>query len=245
VRCWRLLCIVAVPRGIKFLALNGVYDPTSAKGARGCCVCSDNLRTNTEALTQLKRIATALGEARTREELIPFISEPQEDNDEHLLVLAQELGGLLGNVGGSEYGHVLLAPLETLTGSDENAVRDAAVQSIQGIVKDMSKAHVLEYVLPMLSRLTQGCYPQRVAACALCADVQQCVSSEDAAGIRSDFEQLTKDPLPVVRRAAAANLARQAQTASDEHIDSLIHTFVQMAQDGASPCYSTPHHTCL
>jgi serine/threonine-protein phosphatase 2A regulatory subunit A len=147
-------------------------------------------------------------------------------------VLAQQLGGLLGNVGGSPYGHILLAPLETLTGSDENAVRDAAVESIQGIVKDMSKEHVLEHVLPLLSRLTQGCYPQRVAACALCADVQKCVSSDEAAGIRSDFEQLTKDPLPVVRRAAAANLSRQAQTAGDEHIDSLIHTFVQMAQDG-------------
>ena len=202
-------------------------------------MCSDNLRTSTEALTQLKRIASALGEARTRDELIPFVSEPQEDNDEHLLVLASELGGLLGNVGGSPHAHILLSPLEQLTGSDENAVRDAAVQSIQGIVKEMSKEHVLERVLPMLSRLTQGCYPQRVAACALCADVQQCVSSEDAAGIRSDFEQLTKDPLPVVRRAAAANLARQALTAGDEHIDSLIHTFVQMAQDGTYTCHAT------
>jgi serine/threonine-protein phosphatase 2A regulatory subunit A len=153
------------------------------------------------------------------------------------------LGGLLGNVGGSPYGHILLAPLEILTGSDENAVSDAAVDSIQGIVKAMSKAHVLEHVLPLLSRLTQGCYPQRVAACALCADVQKCVSSEEAAGIRSDFEQLTKDPLPVVRRAAAANLSRQAETAGDEHIDSLIHTFVQMAQDGMFACQTAAHGT--
>ena len=194
--------------------------------------CRDNLRTSTDALRQLKRIALALGESRTREELIPFVTEPQEDNDEHLLVLAQELGGLLGHVGGTQFAGTLLSPLEALTGSDENSVRDAAVDSVRSVMKDMSKPHILQHIIPLLSRLSKGSYPQRVAACALCADVHQYISSQEGASARIEFEALTKDPLPVVRRSAAANVARLAETAGPDHTDGLVRIFVQMAQDG-------------
>lgn len=198
--------------------------------------CRDNLRTSLGALRQLRRIAVALGESRTREELIPFITEPQEDNDDHLHLLAQVLGDLLEQVGGTQYASTLLMPLEALTGSDENSVRDAAVDSIRHIMTHMSKPYILQQILPLLSRLAKGSYPQRVAACELCAHVHQYISSQEGASARIEFEGLTKDPLPVVRRAAAANVANLAEKAGPDHTDGLVRIFVQMAQDGEHCC---------
>jgi hypothetical protein len=47
-----------------------------------------------------------------------------EDEDEVLTALAEELGNFVEYVGGPEYGHVLLAPLENLAAIEEPLVRD-------------------------------------------------------------------------------------------------------------------------
>jgi hypothetical protein len=47
-----------------------------------------------------------------------------EDEDEVLLALAEELGNLIGHVGGKQNVHVLLMPLETLCAMEEALVRD-------------------------------------------------------------------------------------------------------------------------
>ena len=49
-----------------------------------------------------------------------------EDEDEVLTALAEELGSFVEYVGGPEYGHVLLAPLENLAAIEEPLVRDKA-----------------------------------------------------------------------------------------------------------------------
>ena len=47
-----------------------------------------------------------------------------EDEDEVLTALSEELGNFVEYVGGKEYGHVLLSPLENLAGIEEPLVRD-------------------------------------------------------------------------------------------------------------------------
>lgn len=66
----------------------------------------------------------ALGHARTREELIPFLDESLDDEDEVLQVLAGELGTFSEHVGGPLYAHVLLAPLAHLAAVEETLVRE-------------------------------------------------------------------------------------------------------------------------
>ena len=51
-------------------------------------------------------------------------TESVEDEDEVLTALSDELGGFVEYVGGPEYGHVLLSPLENLAGIEEPLVRD-------------------------------------------------------------------------------------------------------------------------
>ena len=47
-----------------------------------------------------------------------------EDEDEVLTALAEELGNFTEYVGGPEYGHILLQPLENLAAIEEPLVRD-------------------------------------------------------------------------------------------------------------------------
>nr|CAG4643131.1 EOG090X049L [Ilyocryptus agilis] len=78
---------------------------------------SSKLRLN--SIKKLSTIALALGIERTRSELIPFLTDTIYDEDEVLLALAEQLGALTPLVGGSEYVHCLLPPLESLATVEE------------------------------------------------------------------------------------------------------------------------------
>ena len=52
--------------------------------------------------------------------------ESVEDEDEVLTALSEELGNFVEYVGGPEWGHVLLSPLENLAAIEEPLVRDKA-----------------------------------------------------------------------------------------------------------------------
>jgi hypothetical protein len=57
--------------------------------------------------------------------------ESVEDEDEVLTALSEELGNFVEYVGGPEWGHVLLSPLENLAAIEEPLVREkASVQDI-------------------------------------------------------------------------------------------------------------------
>ena len=58
----------------------------------------------------------------------PFI-ESVEDEDEVLTALSDELGGFVEYVGGPDFGHCLLSPLENLATIEEPLVRDKVSES--------------------------------------------------------------------------------------------------------------------
>lgn len=90
------------------------------------------------------------GEERTRRELIPFVNESVDDEDEILLALAEELGEFVPLVGGAQHAHCLLPPLEALATVDETVVRERAVASICGITAQMPHGAAEEHLLPLL-----------------------------------------------------------------------------------------------
>lgn len=53
-----------------------------------------------------------------------MLVESVEDEDEVLTALSEELGKFVEYVGGPEYGHVLLSPLENLAAIEEPLVRE-------------------------------------------------------------------------------------------------------------------------
>jgi hypothetical protein len=85
---------------------------------------SDDVHLRLASIRRLSTIALALGPERTREELIPFLQDQLDDEDEVLLVLAEELGGFAEYVGGNEWAFLILGPLENLAAVEETLVRE-------------------------------------------------------------------------------------------------------------------------
>ena len=86
---------------------------------------SEDTQLRLNAVHRLSTIALALGPERAREELIRFLQENLDDEDEVLFALAEEMGKNFEHyIGGPEYGHLLLPLLETLAGTEETLVRD-------------------------------------------------------------------------------------------------------------------------
>jgi serine/threonine-protein phosphatase 2A regulatory subunit A len=85
---------------------------------------SDDVSLRLTSIRRLSTIALALGPQRTRDELIPFLQDQLDDEDEILLALAEELGAFGEYVGGKEYAHLVLGPLENLAAVEETLVRE-------------------------------------------------------------------------------------------------------------------------
>jgi serine/threonine-protein phosphatase 2A regulatory subunit A len=95
---------------------------------------SDDKKKRVNAVKNLSTISIALGKERTRNELLPYIMDLMDDEEEILIVLAQSLdGNFLDYVGGPLFAPHLFKPLERLCEIEETTVRDKAVDSIKNI----------------------------------------------------------------------------------------------------------------
>jgi len=62
-----------------------------------------------------------------------------EDEDEVLTALSEELGTFVEYVGGPDYGHVLLSPLENLAAIEEPLVREKVSFPTSGLSRVMPR----------------------------------------------------------------------------------------------------------
>eukprot|EP00887_Chlorella_sp_A99_P004032 scaffold11.g4032.t1 len=200
-------------------------------------VLIDELRNEDVALRlnsvkRLGTIALALGEERTRRELVPFLNENSDDEDEVLLVMAEELGRFVPLVGGAEYAHFLLLPLETLSTVDETVVRDKAVESLVTVASTMPQRDIMEHFVPLIKRLASKEWTARVSATRLFAPAYPRVDEGVHADLRATFVRLCKDDTPMVRRAAAQSLGAFAEVVAPECVSAeLVPVFRELTQD--------------
>ena len=84
------------------------------------------------AVQNLDTICIALGKERTRNELMPYIMDLMDDEEEILVELAGTLNGkFLDHVGGPLFAPHLFKPLERLCETEETVVRDkVSIKSI-------------------------------------------------------------------------------------------------------------------
>lgn len=111
---------------------------------------NEDIQLRLNSIRRLSTIARALGEERTRKELIPFLSENNDDDDEVLLAMAEELGMFIPYVGGVEHARVLLPPLEGLCSVEETCVREKAVESLCRIGSQMKESDLVESFIPLV-----------------------------------------------------------------------------------------------
>ncbi|THH17009.1 hypothetical protein EW146_g3728 [Bondarzewia mesenterica] len=166
---------------------------------------SEDVQLRLNAIHRISTIALALGPDRAREELIPFLQDSVDDEDEVLLALAEELGKNFDDyIGGHEYAHVLLGPLENLSAVEETLVRDKAADSITKVAEVLSQEQIEQYYIPLLKRLSHGeWFTSRTSSAALYAPVYPKVSPAIQEELRKGFAALGSDDTPMVRRAAA------------------------------------------
>lgn len=111
---------------------------------------NEDVSVRLNSIRRLSTIARALGVERTRNELIPFLNECNDDEDEVLLAMAEELGDFVPHVGGQEHAQVLLLPLETLSTVEETVVRDKAVESLCKVGSQLDSPSKAEHFAPLL-----------------------------------------------------------------------------------------------
>lgn len=109
------------------------------------------------SISRLGTIALALGEDRTRSELVPFLSENIDDEDEVLLAEAEQLGNFVPYVGGPQHAYLLLPLLENLATVEETVVRDKAVESLCKVGAQLPDATINEGFAPLAKVSTQTC----------------------------------------------------------------------------------------
>uniref|UniRef100_A0A0K0D3C6 HEAT repeat protein n=1 Tax=Angiostrongylus cantonensis TaxID=6313 RepID=A0A0K0D3C6_ANGCA len=190
-----------------------------------------HLRLN--SIRRLSTIALALGVERTRNELIQFLTDTIYDEDEVLLILADQLGNFTPLVGGPDYVHCLLPPLENLATVEETVVRDKAVESLRKIADKHSSSALEEYFIPMLKRLATGdWFTSRTSACGLFSVAYPRVSPAIKAELRNLFRQMCRDDTPMVRRAAASKLGDFAKVFERDYLVEELHSmFSDLAAD--------------
>jgi len=180
---------------------------------------NEDVQLQLNSMKKLTTIALALGVERTRTELIPFLTDSMCDEDEVLLALAEQLGKFIPLVGGQEWAHCLVPPLEGLACVEETVVRDKAVESLKIIAEKHSNADVEQYLIPLLKRLATGdWFTSRTSACGLFGVIYPRVSNNLKQELRSSFATLCGDDTPMVRRAAAAKLGEFAKVVEKQFV---------------------------
>ncbi|KAG5394927.1 hypothetical protein IGI04_024890 [Brassica rapa subsp. trilocularis] len=194
---------------------------------------NDDIQLRLNSIRRLSTIARALGEERTRKELIPFLSENNDDDDEVLLAMAEELGVFIPYVGGVEHAHVLLPPLETLSTVEETCVREKAVESLCRVGSQMKESDLVEHFIPLVKRLAAGeWFTARVSACGVFHIAYPSAPDAVKTELRSIYTQLCQDDMPMVRRAAATNLGKFAATIESAHLKTdVMSMFDDLTQD--------------
>ncbi|PFH61115.1 hypothetical protein XA68_18179 [Ophiocordyceps unilateralis] len=193
----------------------------------------DDVLLRLNAIHRLSTIALALGDERARKELIPFLNESVEDEDEVLVALSEELGNFIEYVGGPQWGHVLLLPLENLAAIEEPVVRDKAVESLNKICESLSSQQIEESFVPLTIRLSKAdWFTSKVSGCGLYAAPYKKVSPPVQEQLRQQFGLLVHDDTPMVRRQAATNLAKLVkEMPASIVIDEMIDLFQHLVQD--------------
>lgn len=187
----------------------------------------DEVSNRVEAMQKLKIIAKALGPQRTRDELIPFLIDvAQDDEDEVFVVLAEQLNDtFIPFVGGVEFSKYILPPLEILASTEETLVRNKAVESLNYVASKMSREQILSDFIPLVEHLSlTEWFSSKCSACGLfleCFKKLQDKSLQDDLNMKKKlfeyYYNLGIDDTPMVRRSAAKSLPEIIDLLSTGH----------------------------
>jgi len=192
----------------------------------------DELALRVNAIKHLSTIATALGPERTREELLPFLQEIIDDDDDVLIAMAESLGNGVALVGGSAYCHTLMGPLEELCNVEEIVVREKSLEALRQIAGQMSHEQVVQHLCALIARLaSHDWFTSRISVCSLFSVALAKVDESKKEELLKTYFRLCGDDTPMVRRQAANVLGGIAEVLSPSARMEILEVFEKLAKD--------------
>lgn len=196
---------------------------------------NDDVTLRLNSIERLQAIALALGEERTRLELLPFLMENHDDDDVILLALAAQLnGGFVKVIGGPRYAQCMLPILETLAAVDETVVRAKASDSMIEVGSVMDEDDFRSQFLPVMRSLMKKEWTARVSATSLLRLVYEKSNKDEEVKklVRDWFLDLSKDETPMVRRAAAQAFSKLVAVIEPDVMErELLPVFKELTED--------------
>uniref|UniRef100_A0A7R9V0W1 TOG domain-containing protein n=1 Tax=Chlamydomonas euryale TaxID=1486919 RepID=A0A7R9V0W1_9CHLO len=194
---------------------------------------SDEPLRRLNSISRLGTIALALGEDRTRTELIPFLNGNIDDEDEVLLAEAEQLGSFVPYIGGPSHAYLLLPLLENLATVEETIVRDKAVDSLCKIGAQLPDNAISDHFATLAKRLATGeWFTSRVSSTGLFATAYPRTTAAMKTELRQLYANLCRDETPMVRRSAAHKLGAFAKTVEREYVGrELLPLFTDLMSD--------------
>lgn len=168
----------------------------------------DDVANRVQAMRKVDTIAIALGPSRTVNELLPFLHDVAQDDEEEVFAeLGTKLGSFVPLVGGHQHCEPVIQILLILVSMEEPIVRDKAIDSLNSISVELTDDEINSIFLPMVLTLSLGnWFLKKVAACGLFKAVIRRVPQETRHELLQTYLKLLTDDSPMVRRAAASNL---------------------------------------
>ncbi|KAK6462397.1 armadillo-type protein [Scheffersomyces coipomensis] len=168
----------------------------------------DDVSNRVEAMQKLDTIAIALGPERTLKELLPFLNDvAQDDEEEVFAVLASKLGDFIPLIGGHQHCEPLIQILTILASMEEPIVRDKAIDSLNKISLELTPEELNNIFLHLIQNLSQGnWFSKKIASCGLYKSVIVKVNASIRKELLNLYLKLVCDEYPMVRRSAATNL---------------------------------------
>ena len=127
---------------------------------------NNEIENQINAIHRLKTVILSIGANKMNTELVPYLQELiQEEDDELLYAIAEELGV----TGGLCQDKTTFLPLlESLAKQDETVVREEAIKSLTKICNQLNEREVNSYFCPMILRLaSEEWFTGRMSACQL------------------------------------------------------------------------------
>lgn len=168
----------------------------------------DDVGNRVSAMQKLDAIAIALGPERTLHELLPFLNDvAQDDEEEVFAVMAEKLGSFVTLVGGPQNSEPLIRILAVLGAMEEPIVRDNAVDLLNKISLELSDETLNGIFLDLIRSLSQGdWFSKKVSLCGLYKAVIVRVDAQIRRELLMFYYNLISDESPMVRRSAGKYL---------------------------------------
>ncbi|EGR29291.1 hypothetical protein IMG5_159380, partial [Ichthyophthirius multifiliis] len=193
---------------------------------------NEDIRKRQISVANLPVIASALGPERTRLELIPFLNELMDDEEEVLTSLVEVLSNFLDFIGGPQHAQILFGPMEYLCKSDEQSVREKAsccIKKLIGFIDIKKNEDVLMNLVKRLRDSDQ--YFAKGPACDIIPSFYAQITAQAQLELNNCYLNLSKDEIPIIRKQSSINLSDLIKVSCPKNEDFILQILNNLIKD--------------